>query len=118
MKKVLIVIVSVFSFSQANADVFKCLDPEDGTSWYIDKESEMKNEIKRGRICKNLNRQKSLNLEALLTPQQRKEIEARRRQKEAYYQKKAEEAAEARYLEQVRATAKFLDDVEAARKNK
>jgi len=96
MKKVLIFIISVFCFSQANANVMKCKDLE-GHVYYTADKNTVKKYIKKGMPCESVVRTRKITAEERL--QLKKE-------------------AEARYREKVRATAKFLDDVEAARKNK
>jgi|GEM_PF-6086789 len=124
MKKYVMFIVSIFSFSQAQADlgISKCVD-ESGTIYYADHSSKAGNELMSILACENISKnpsvvelqKKTQKLFEKKTDQEREEALARLNKTKVLMQVEGEKAS---YRIKVRETAKFLDDVEAARKRK
>ena len=108
-KQYLMLIISVLSFSQGNAAIIKCLDSS-GRLWYKDSNTEdglreIREMINNGLTCENFDKR---------SPEQKLKDEKKLKAQIQLETKLAKE----RYYENVRATARFLDDVDAARKRK
>lgn len=122
MKKYVMFIVSIFSFSQADAGISKCVD-ESGTIYYADHASKAGNELMSILACENISKnpsakelqQRTQKLFEKKTDQERAETLARLNKTNALIHLEGEKAS---YRIKVRETARFLDDVEAARKRK
>jgi len=115
------VIVFILGFSQANADVIKCVD-ESGYTWYSNTGQKTLKELMSILACENTSKyhssteelqQRTQKLFADKTAQEQEEAYVRLNRLRALMKVDAEEAY---YRIKVRETAKFLDDVEAARK--
>jgi hypothetical protein len=123
MKKHVIYVVSILGFSQANADVIKCVD-ESGYIWYSNTGQKTLKELMSILACENTSKYHS-STEELQQRTQKLFADKTAKEREEAYSKLAKirairqvEAEEANYRIKVREMAKFLDDVEAARKRK
>ena len=124
-KQYVMFILCVLNFSQANAETIKCVN-ESGRVFYADSTSkETGKELMSILTCVSLKKSSEYSTEELQqmtqksfekkTDQEREEASARLDRVRILQEIEGEEA---RYRIKVRETAKFLDDVEAARKRK